>query len=204
MERTFREALRHRRSYYALAPQSTVADAEIEEMLRWSLKYVPSAFNSQSTRLVLLLGAQHGRFWSMVKDTLRPIVPATAFPRTEHKIDTAFAAGYGTVLFFEDEAVVRALQQQFPEYADNFPHWSEQTSAMHQLVVWTLLEDAGFGASLQHYNPLVDDRVRRVWKLPATWRLVAQMPFGRPLDHPVEKSIEPLDARIRTFDDEVR
>ena len=202
MERTFKEALRHRRSYYALAPESPVTDAEIEEILRWSVKYVPSAFNSQSTRLVLLLGAQHGRLWSLVKDTLRPIVPAAAFPRTERKIDTAFASGYGTVLFFEEEAVVRTLQQQYPEYADNFPHWSEQTSAMHQLVVWTMLEDAGFGASLQHYNPLIDDEVCREWKLPATWRLVAQMPFGRPLDHPAEKSFEPLDARIRIFGDE--
>lgn len=83
MERTFKEALRHRRSYYALAPESPVTDAEIEEILRWSVQYVPSAFNSQSTRLVLLLGAQHGRLWSLVKDTLRPIVPAAAFPRTE-------------------------------------------------------------------------------------------------------------------------
>ena len=36
MERTFKEALRHRRSYYALAPESPVTDAEIEEILRCS------------------------------------------------------------------------------------------------------------------------------------------------------------------------
>ena len=48
------------------------------------------------------------------------------------KIERSFAAGYGTVLFFEDTNVVRDLQQKFPGYAGNFPVWSEQTSAMHR------------------------------------------------------------------------
>ena len=126
MERTFREALRHRRSYYALAPESPI-------------KHVPSAFNSQSTRAVLLLHEHHDELWKIVKRTLRAIVPEGAFARTEEKIEHSFAAGYGTVLFFEDTDVVRGLQQQFPAYAGNFPVWSEQTSAMHQLAVWTML-----------------------------------------------------------------
>ncbi|WP_235899137.1 hypothetical protein [Suipraeoptans intestinalis] len=37
---------------------------------------------------------------------------------------------------------------------------------------------AGIGASLQHYNPVIDDMVRERYKLPKTYRLVAQMPFG--------------------------
>ena len=40
-----------------------------------------------------------------------------------------------------------------------------------------MLEDAGMGASLQHYNPLSDDEVRKAWNLPGDWKLVAQMPF---------------------------
>lgn len=166
MERTFREALRHRRSYYALAPESPIDDARIEEIVRFAIKHVPSAFNSQSTRAVLLLHEHHDELWKIVKRTLRAIVPEGAFARTEEKIEHSFAAGYGTVLFFEDTDVVRGLQQQFPAYAGNFPVWSEQTSAMHQLAVWTMLEDAGLGASLQHYNPLIDDEVRKRWSLP--------------------------------------
>ena len=30
---------------------------------------------------------------------------------------------------------------------------------MLQLVVWTALEAEGLGATLQHYNPLIDDEV---------------------------------------------
>ena len=120
MERTFREALRHRRSYYALAPESPIDDARIEEIVRFAIKHVPSAFNSQSTRAVLLLHEHHDELWKIVKRTLRAIVPEGAFARTEEKIEHSFAAGYGTVLFFEDTDVVRGLQQQFPAYAE-FP-----------------------------------------------------------------------------------
>ena len=63
MERTFREALRHRRSYYALAPESPIDDARIEEIVRFAIKHVPSAFNSQSTRAVLLLHEHHDELW---------------------------------------------------------------------------------------------------------------------------------------------
>ena len=199
MERNLKEALRHRRSYYELTPQSPIDDAQIEEIVRFAVKHVPSAFNSQSARLVLLLHEHHKAFWELVKRTLQAIVPEKAFAATEKKIDGSFASGYGTVLYFEDTEIVKGLQKQFPLYADNFPVWSEHTSAMHQLAVWTMLEDAGFGASLQHYNPLIDKEVREQWDLPAAWRLIAQMPFGTPGGEPQEKSFKPWEERIRIF-----
>lgn len=199
MKKNLTEALRHRRSYYALTPDTPVTDAEIERMLHFALKHTPSAYNSQSTRFVLLLHEHHAALWKIVARALRAMVPAEAFAATQAKIDRSFAAGYGTVLFYEDSATVRTLQQRFPLYAGNFPVWSEHTSAMHQLVVWTLLEEAGFGASLQHYNPLIDTAVRRQWSLPEEWRLVAQMPFGLPAAEPDNKTFEPVEARMRVF-----
>lgn len=56
MERKFKEALAHRRSYYALSNKSLVSNEEIEEIVKFAVKNIPSAFNSQSTRVVLLLG----------------------------------------------------------------------------------------------------------------------------------------------------
>ena len=70
MERNLKEALRHRRSYYELTPQSPIDDAQIEEIVRFAVKHVPSAFNSQSARLVLLLHEHHKAFWELVKRTL--------------------------------------------------------------------------------------------------------------------------------------
>ena len=66
------------------------------------------------------------------KNVLRKRVPAEVFGKTEEKIDGCFACGYGTILYFEDMAIVRSLQESFPTYKDNFPIWAEQTDAMHQ------------------------------------------------------------------------
>lgn len=199
MERNFKEALKHRRTYYAIGNQSPVSDEKIEEMVRFAVKHVPSAFNSQSARVVLLLGEHHRKLWNITKDILRAIVPAEAFAATEAKIDNAFLAGYGTVLFFEDQDVVKGLQKAFAAYADNFPIWSQQTSAMHQLAIWTMLEDMGFGVNLQHYNPLIDAKVAEEWNIPASWKLIGEMPFGNPLGEPGEKEYKPIEDRVKVF-----
>lgn len=199
MERNLKEALEHRRSYYALSNQTTLPDDNIEEILDFAALHIPSAFNSQSTRMVLLLKEHHQKLWQIVKETLQKTVPPPAFATTETKINKSFASGYGTVLFFEDRSVIENLQKAFPLYQDKFPEWSQQTSAMHQLAVWTMLEDAGFGASLQHYNPLIDKQVIKEWELPEYWNLIAQMPFGIPLAPPAKKEFKPLCERIKVF-----
>ena len=150
MEKSFKEALKHRRTYYAITNHSPISDKEIEEIIDFAVTHVPSAFNSQSTRVVLLLGDNHRKLWQIVKNTLWKIVTPEAFKNTEAKIDHSFASGYGTVLFFDDQNVVQDLQNIFISYKDNFPGWAMQTSAMHQLAIWTMLEDAGLGVSLQH------------------------------------------------------
>ena len=200
MNRSFKEALLHRRSYYALGSERLVDKSDIEEMVEFVLMHVPSAFNSQSSRIVLLLEKAHHRFWQIVKDTLQAQIPADVFSRTEKKINHSFASGYGTLLFFEDRSVAQMMAQKFPTYASYFFPWSQQTSAMHQLALWCMLEDRGLGASLQHYNPLVDEAVRQEWELPSTWELVAQMPFGYPLTMPSAKEHEPLAERMRVFE----
>lgn len=201
MTKSFKEALKARRTFYQIDNKSTLSDKEIRDLIRFAVEYVPSAFNSQTTRVVLLTGSAHEKLWTIVKDTLRKLVPADAFAKTEQKIDGSFSCGYGTVLYFEDMSIVHSLQESFPAYKDNFPVWSEQTDAMHQLVIWTLLEDAGMGASLQHYNPLIDDEVRKTWNLPDDWKLIAQMPFGIPLAQPGSKEVMSLDKRVFEFTD---
>ncbi|MDR1846984.1 MAG: nitroreductase family protein [Bacteroidales bacterium] len=198
MERTLKESISKRRTYYAISDKSPLKDKEIEYLIAFALTNVPSAFNSQSTRLVLLLGEHHKALWQITKDILQQIVPSAAFSATSKKID-GFTAGYGTILFFEDSEVVESLQKTFPTYAQNIPTIAEHTSAMHQFALWNLLCEAGFGASLQHYNPLIDTKVKSKWELPDSWRLIAQMPFGTPTAEPSAKTFEPLDKRMRVF-----
>jgi len=68
---------------------------------------------------------------------------------------------------------------------------------MHQFVIWTSLEIEGFGASLQHYNELIEEDVKKEWDIPNSWKLIAQMPFGKPVVSPDEKQYKPLEDRIR-------
>ncbi|MDE6451833.1 MAG: nitroreductase family protein [Odoribacter sp.] len=199
MKNNLKEALKHRRSYYSLSNQSPIPDNEIEEIVDFAALHIPSAFNSQSTRMVLLLNKHHQKFWEMVLNTLKNSIPAAAFTSTENKINKSFASGYGTILFFEDRSVIENLQKAYPLYHEKFPQWSQQTSAMHQLAVWTMLEAVGFGASLQHYNPLIDKQVISEWKLPENWELISQMPFGLPLEPPQKKEFKPLDNRVKIF-----
>lgn len=199
MARTFKDALKHRRTYYSISNGTPIPDREIEEIIEYAVTHVPSAFNSQTARLVLLLGKEHRKLWEIVKGTLRAIIPVEDFAKTERKIDVSFASGYGTVLYFEDMSIVHQLQNTFPSYKDKFPVWSDQTSAMHQFAIWTMLEDVGFGASLQHYNPLIDEKVKKEWHLPESWKLNAEMPFGIPVEIPGEKEYQPLEERVKVF-----
>ncbi|MDG0813121.1 nitroreductase family protein [Cohnella rhizosphaerae] len=195
----FLTAVRQRRSFYGINDEAIVPDERIEEIIMEAVKHTPSSFNSQSARVVLLLKKEHRKFWNITAETLRKVVAdPEQFKATQDKMN-AFAAGYGTVLFFEDQTVIEDLQRQFASYKDNFPKWSAHSSGMHQFVVWTALETEGYGASLQHYNPLVDEEVKRTWGLPDSWLLIAQMPFGKPVAQPGEKTYKPLDERVKIF-----
>ncbi|AOH36334.1 nitroreductase family protein [Luteimonas sp. JM171] len=173
----FLDIARKRRTQYALGRDLPISKDQVTDLIKEAIRLAPSSFNSQSSRALILHGAESVKFWEIVKDELRKIVPADAFPTTEEKID-GFAAGAGTVLFYEDREPVKALQEKFPLYADNFPVWSEHASGMAQYAVWMALAEAGIGASLQHYNPLPDARVAQEWDIPESWVLRAQMPFG--------------------------
>ena len=71
MKRTFEEAIANRRSYYHIGSDSPVADEEIVRIIHEAVKHVPSAYNSQSTRIVLLLGDEHKKLWEIVKNILK-------------------------------------------------------------------------------------------------------------------------------------
>jgi predicted oxidoreductase (fatty acid repression mutant protein) len=199
MEQTFSAALRGRRTYYSIGKTSPVGDERIRSLVAQTLVSVPSAFNSQSARAVLLFGAAHEKLWRITLETLRGRVPADGFARTEAKI-ASFAAGHGTVLYFDETAVTAALADQFPTYRDNFPVWAQQANGMLQFAVWTALEQAGLGASLQHYNPLIDAAVKSAFSLPDSWQLVAEMPFGVPTGMPAEKQTQAAEERMRVID----
>jgi len=198
MAKDFYNAVKERRTIYGISKETTISDERIEKIIKDAVKHTPSAFNSQSGRVIVLFGEKHNKLWNITKEALRRIVPEDKFPSTEEKINS-FHSGYGSVLFFDDYSIVESLQQQFPSYKDNFPIWSMQSNGMLQYVIWTSLENEGLGASLQHYNPLIDDEVKKEWHIPNNWKLIAQMPFGKPTAPAGEKEFMPLEDRVKIF-----
>ena len=188
-----------RRSIYALSNQLPVSNDEVVKLVEHAILHTPSAFNSQSTRVIVLFGDEHQKLWKMTEDTLRSIVnDDEKFIPTKQKIES-FKAGAGTILFFEDHEVVKNLQEAAPLYADKFPVWSQHTSAMHQYMIWMALSSLDIGANLQHYNPIIDSQVADAWNVDKDWELVAQMVFGA-IEQPAgEKAFTPVDDRLKVF-----
>lgn len=182
-----------RHSHYALAPEWAASRKDVEKLIEIVLHQVPSAFNSQPVRIVLLTGDNHKRHWQMLEDKLIAMMGEEAYQKnTRDKVHQAFMNGVGTVLFFDAPKTTRQLEEQFPPYANNFPTWAVQANGMHQYLVWVGLIEMGFGASLQHYIGMVDDEIKGAFAIPAEWQLIAQMPFGQPLSQPEKKEKLPL------------
>ena len=180
----------NRRSVYALGKNLPISEQEALEIIDNAVKYSPSAFNSQTAHAVVLLGENHQKLWDITFGELEKFLPnEEAKAATKGKIDS-FSAAYGTILFFEDHDVVKGLQEQFPSYADNFPIWSEQSTGIASFAVWNALAEAGVGANIQHYNPVIDEKVAAEWNIPANLVLRAQMPFGEKLQEaaPIERT----------------
>ena len=79
MMRNFEEAVVNRRTNYAIDKKVIVSPEDIIKTVENLTQNVPSAFNSQSARVVVLFGKHHNKVWDIVKETLRKIVPSANF-----------------------------------------------------------------------------------------------------------------------------
>ncbi len=183
------ESLEERRSYYDINKNLPVEEEKVFDLVEKATELVPDAFNMKSSRVVVAVGEKHNQLWDNIYNVFQGKVP-------REKID-GFKNGYGTILYFYDNDVVKSLQSQFPTYADRFPDWASQSSGMLQLSIWSGLRELGIGASLQHYNPVIDDMVREMFNLPESYILNAQMPFGGIGSHPAPKEKEDISKRVK-------
>lgn len=192
------DSLTRRRSIYALGHTRIVTDFCLEDTLKDCLKNCPTPFNAQSARLVLLLNQQHTNFWKLVLQKVLAVTPLGKKDSTTQKINS-FAAAYGTILFFEDLSVLEQLQKDFPLYQKNMHDWTFEANGMLQYMVWQALAENEIGASLQHYNELIEEDVKKMLGLPDSWKILAQMPFGSIEKTPAEKTFLPLENRFKIF-----
>lgn len=182
------ESLRKRRSYYDINKELPIDEAKVIELIEEVTELIPDAFNMKSSRVIVATGDNHDKLWDNIYEEFQGKVP-------REKIDS-FKNGYGTILYFYDKDIVKGLQEQFPSYADRFRTWALQSSGMLQLSIWSGLKELGIGASLQHYNPIIDSLVKDMFNVPDNYILNAEMPFGGIVSNPNEKEEEDISERV--------
>ncbi|MGD9910466.1 MAG: nitroreductase family protein [Candidatus Izemoplasmatales bacterium] len=187
------DILEQRRSIYSLGNEVSLSNQEIIERIEHTLARTPSAFNAQTQRVLLLLDKEHELFWN---ETLKLLLPLSENKeKTTNKINS-FIKAKGTILFYDDSSVTKALEEKFPLYSKNVNVWALEQSGMLQMNVWNVLTSLGLGASLQHYNEVIDTLVRDLFDVSPDWRLIGQMPFGSILSVPDKKHEVPVKSRI--------
>ncbi|KAL9084427.1 MAG: hypothetical protein Q9165_008065 [Trypethelium subeluteriae] len=197
------EAVKTRRTIYALNKSSPISDERIEQIFHEVLLASPSAFNSQTTRAVLLLGAEHEKFWT----TVAKLGENSGWPEEMLKRQRGrwemFKNAKGSILLFESGASIKKNQEGYPATAKLFPEWSQHTHGIHAVTLWTALEAEGLGANLQHNQMIegVDEETKKIWNLPKDWIQYAQLVFGglESKEMPPKKDKLPLTETTRTF-----
>ena len=172
-----------RRSIYALGKDVELSNQELIDTIQEAVLNTPTAFNSQTSRVVILLDEESDVFWNEIAySELEKVTPAEAFEGTKERLK-GFAQAKGTILFYEDQDVVKGLQEQFPLYA-----------------TWLALAEKNIGMNVQHYNPLVDAQLADKYDIPANWKLRAQAPFGQIVAPAGDKDIQ-TEGRFKVFGD---
>ncbi len=92
----FFEAVKARRTIYQLTNESTIPDSRIKDIVNEALLHTPSSFNSQTTRMVVLLKEHHVRMWDVTTEVYKMQLPEESFKHAKARFD-GFRAAYGTV-----------------------------------------------------------------------------------------------------------
>ncbi len=92
----FFQAVKARRTIYQLSNESTIPDSRIQELVKEAMLHTPSSFNSQTTRLVVLLKEHHTKMWDITTEVYKQQLPEDKFTLAKQRFD-GFRAAYGTV-----------------------------------------------------------------------------------------------------------
>lgn len=183
------DALKKRRSYRDLDDNINVSDEKIADTIKEILELVPDAFNMKSQRVVLVQVDKHKKLWDSVYEEFGGQV-------AKEKTDV-FKNASGTVLFFYDSETVEKMKKEFSLYEKQFEPWAYQSNGMLQLSIWDTLCEMGLGANLQHYNPVIDKRVKEMFDVDDNYVLLAEMVYGNILSDVDKKEKEDINKRFK-------
>ena len=90
-----------RRSIYALGKDVELSNQELIDTIQGAVLNTPTAFNSQTSRVVILLDEESDAFWNEIAySELEKVTPAEAFEGTKERLK-GFAQAKGTILFYD-------------------------------------------------------------------------------------------------------
>lgn len=196
---TFVELVEKRRSIYALGTDSQYSKKDIENRVREIVKQVPSAFNSQTTRVVILFDEANEKFWDHIYDVQKDVLEGEIWDMMSG-IMTGAKNGIGTVLFFEDRDAVKEM----PAQGVREEAYKQNNNANAQYAVWLALAEMDLGASLQHFNvgyeQGFDKGTKEMFNLPESYEMLAQMPFGSVEQAAGEKEHIDTNVQVKVFE----
>lgn len=114
--KAFLDAVENRRTYYQISAKSPISDEAILAIIERSVMHVPSVFNCQAGRAILLLGNASKRAWECVKKEFLPILDKDdeAYRKKQSEKIDEYAAGYGSVVVLEDQKIIQAMNEKMP------------------------------------------------------------------------------------------
>jgi hypothetical protein len=195
----FVDLIKKRRTIYALGTDSQYSKEDIENRIREVVQQVPSAFNSQTTRVVVLFDEANVKFWDHIYDVQKDVLEGEMWDMMSGVMNGAKEA-IGTVLFFEDKEAV----EQMPTQGARTEAYKQNNNANAQYAVWLALAEMDLGASLQHFNvgyeQGFDKGTKEMFDLPESYEMLAQMPFGSIEQEAGEKEHIDTNEQVKVFD----
>lgn len=171
------ELVKNRRSQYAIGNNTDLTNEEIAERITQIVRDVPTASNSQTTRIAIVFGEENVKLWDHILDVQKDVMPEEMWGMMSGVMEGA-KGGVGTILFFEDLDAV----EKMPTSPARVEVYKQNNNANAQYATWLALTDLGLGGSLQHmnvgYEQGFDKSVKELLGLPERWEMQAQMPFG--------------------------
>lgn len=193
-----KELVKNRRTQYAIGKNTDLTNEEIANRITEIVKDVPTAFNSQTSRIAIVFGEDSVKLWDLILDVQKDVLQGEMWDMMSGVMEGA-KNGVGTVLFFEDLDAVEKL----PVNGTRGEAYKQNNNANNQYATWLGLTELGLGGSLQHFNvgyeQGFDKSVKELLDLPERWELQAQMPFGSIEGEVAEKEYIADNERVRVI-----
>ena len=192
---TLTELAKDRRSQYVIGDNTDLTNEEIVERITKIVREVPSASNSQTTRVAFVFGDKNVELWDHILDVQKDVLQGDRWERMSGVMEGA-KNGVGTIIFFEDLKAVREM----PTSPSRVEVYKQNNDANVQYATWLALTEMGLGGTLQHmnvgYEQGFDKSVKELLGLPEHWEMQAQMPFGSIEGEPGEKEYIADNERV--------